>query len=106
METLKEAPNYVINWKDSDKKSLNERMNYLRLLRNFVTDLENLGDEKVKSNRGGGVPFTETGITAPLGSLPSNAFKNASRSMDPCNPNLAAPCPHQEKRSLYSSDLR
>ena len=47
METLTSSPNYVINWKDSDQKSINERKNYLRLLRNFVTDLENLEDEKV-----------------------------------------------------------
>ena len=48
METIKESGEiYVINWKDNDQKSLNERKNYLRLLRNFVTDLENIGNEQV-----------------------------------------------------------
>ena len=46
MKTSNET-NYVINWKDSDDKSINERKNYLRLIRNFVTDLENLNNQEV-----------------------------------------------------------
>ena len=43
----KNETNYVIGWKDSDDKSVNERKNYLRLIRNFVIDSENLNLEQV-----------------------------------------------------------
>jgi hypothetical protein len=41
MET-KQATNYLIDWKSLDEKAIEDRKNYLKMLRGLLTDLDNL----------------------------------------------------------------